>query len=159
MTSPATLRSEVKDRLHPVIEQKGFSREQASSLFTPFRRERDGKVHVVEIQWDKYQRPAFVLNFGEAQSGELVINGVRVAAGRVTPAECRLNGRLQRYRCGSAGCWFRLRKPWVEMLTTGKWNFRPDEVADEVAQAFGEMEEWFASKAEGPHIYIPRAGR
>jgi hypothetical protein len=42
------------------------------------------------------------------------------------------------------------------VLTTGEWNFHPEDVADEVTQAFQELEEWWTSKVEGPHVYIPR---
>ena len=158
MASATTpLRSAVKDRLYPVIAQRGFVRGKgAHPLFAGFRRQRDGKVQVFEVQWDKYHRPCFVLNFGEAPLGELEVNGTHVSADEVGPAHCPAGGRLQRYRGGSLNCWFRLRKPWMKVLTSGSWNFRPEEVADEVTEAFQELEEWWASKVEGPHVYVWR---
>ena len=158
MASPATpLRNAVKDRLYPLISESGFVRDKGvHPLFTGFRRQHGGRVHVFDVQWDKYHRPCFVLNFGEAPLGDLQVNGTRVPADQVGPPHCPVHGRLQRYRGGSLSCWFRLRKPWSKVLTTGEWNFHPEDVADEVTQAFQELEEWWTSKVEGPHVYIPR---
>jgi hypothetical protein len=156
MTSAATpLRSAIKERLYPVITQGGFVRDKRTHpLFTGFRRQREGKVQVFDVQWDKYHRPCFVLNFGEAPLGDLELNGTRVPADEVGPAHCPVGGRVQRYRGGSLSCWFRLRRPWMGVLTSARWNFHPEEVADEVARAFQELEEWWASKVEGPHVYV-----
>ena len=154
-SAAAPLRRALKERFYPLIAESGFVRDKRPHpLFTGFRRHRDGKVHVFDVQWDKYHRPYFVLNFGEAPLGDVELNGIRIPADEVGPAHCPLNGRLQRYRGGALSCWFRLRKPWIATLTSGKWNFRPEEVADEVSYAFQELEEWWASKTEGPHVYI-----
>jgi hypothetical protein len=147
------LRDAVKNRFYPFAEQQGFARRRsAHPLFADFRRERHGKVQLFDIQWEKYHRPCFVLNFGETQPGDLELNGTRIAAEEVGPAHCPLRGRLQRYRGGSLSCWFRLRKPWSGVLTSGTWNYAPDEVVEELVQAFRELEAWWETKTEGPHI-------
>ena len=158
MVSRATpLRNAVKERLYPVAERNGFVRDKSRHpLFAGFRRQRDGRVEVFDVQWDKYHRPYLVLNFGEAPTGDLEIHGTRVAAEDVGPGQCPVRGRLQRYRGGSMNCWFRLRKPWIAIVTSGAWNYRPEEVADEVVSAFDELEAWWATKSEGPHIYLPK---
>jgi len=149
------LRDAVKSRFYPFADERGFSRVRvAHPLFTDFRRERAGKVQVFDIQWDKYHRPCFVLNFGEAPEGDLELHGTRIAAKDVGPAHCPLRGRLQRYKGGSLSCWFRLRRPWSDVLSSGAWSYRPEEVAEELVRAFRELEQWWETKIEGPHIYV-----
>ena len=149
------LRAAIRDRFFPVAEAHGFVRRKAAHpLFTDFRREGEGKVQLFDIQWDKYHRPSFVLNFGEAPCGDLNVHGTLVLAEQVGPANCPFGGRLQRFKDGSLSCWFRLRKPWREVVRFGGWNYRPEQVADEVIGAFKELEEWWTSKVEGLHVYV-----
>jgi hypothetical protein len=156
MASAATaLRDAVKERLHPLIEQHGFVRHgKSDALFTGFRRVRDGKLHVLDVQWDKYHRPYFVVNFGEAPLADLELSGARVPVDQIAPFDCPQRGRMQRFRGGSMSCWVGLRKPWIKVLTTGRWSYRPEEVADEAGDAFPELEEWWTSRTAGPHLYI-----
>jgi hypothetical protein len=158
MTSRASpLRDAMKERFYPFADRQGFVRERAAhSLFTEFRRERDGKVQLFDIQWEKYHRPYFVLNFGEAPIGDLEVNGTRIDAENVRAADCPLGGRLQRRRGGSLGCWFHLRKPLGAVLLSGAVNYRPEQVADEVIGAFQELEAWWESKVVGPHVHMFR---
>jgi hypothetical protein len=156
MTSRASaLRDAMKERFYPFADRQGFVREKAAhSLFTAFRRQRNGKVQLFDIQWEKYHRPYFVLNFGEAPVGDLAVNGTLIAAENVRAADCPLGGRLQRRRGGSLGCWFRLRKPMGAVLLSGVVNYRAEQVADEVIEAFQELEAWWESKVVGPHVHV-----
>lgn len=138
MTHP--LRENIKRRFYPFVEARGFVRIKSSnSLFTTFRKANGDTAYEFEIQWDKYHRPYFVLNFG-------------VPEGAVTPARTK-RGRLQRKRGGSINCWFNLRKPWLEILRTGQFRYKPDEVVDDLISCFPEIEAWWSSGTEGPHVY------
>ncbi len=151
------LRQAIKRRFYPFAEGAGFVRAKSTHPhFTTFRRHRTGVLHVFDVQWDKYHRPRFVLNFGEAPGGDLELHGLRVAAADIEPVHCEPSGRLQRRRGGSMSCWFQLRKPLFEILTTRSARYPPDEVVDQLIQAFGEVEEWWRTKHEGQHIYRPR---
>jgi hypothetical protein len=137
---PNPLREAVKQRFYPFAESRGFARiKSTNSLFTEFRKDTGEATYVFEIQWDKYHRPYFVLNFSQA---EATLVGSRTK-----------QGRLQRKRGGSLSCWFNLRKPLREVIKTGRLKYAPEEVVEQVISCFPEMEAWWASGAEGPHVY------
>jgi len=143
MARATALRDAVKRRFHPFAESRGFTRMRASNYFTPFRRVRGGQLDVFDVQWDKYWRPRFILNFGrgDAKSPDDEARFERV-------------GRLQRRQGGGYGCWFQLRRPWPKVLTTARWSYTPDEVVDELIAAFAELEGWWSDNIEGPHVYV-----
>jgi hypothetical protein len=141
----------MKERFYPFAEERGFHRGKASSMFTPFRRKRGHMVHVFDVQWDKYGAPRFVINFGEAPSNGIQVLGKHISADQLETYHC-LIGRLQRRRGGSMGTWFQLRKPISEAIKTFQWNYRPEEVVDHVITSFSELETWWETKREGPHV-------
>lgn len=107
----ALLRKELKNCFYPFAEQRGFTRRKSTNpYFTAFRRISGENVHVFEVQWDKYWRPYFVLNFGQ---------------GTTKDSEIPMPGRLQRRRGGKLSCWFSLSKPWLSRLRTGRWACQP----------------------------------
>ena len=114
----------------------------------------DTKVHVFDIQWDKYGAPRFVINFGEAPIEGLDVDGKRVPAAKVEMWHCSIGGRLQRRRGPYLRDWFQLKKPLLEALRSMKWSYDPEEVVGHVKACFHELDAWWASKEEGPHIYI-----
>jgi hypothetical protein len=145
MSRSQPLRDALKKRFYPFAQERGFYRGKATSLFTPFERIVDGKIQFFEIQWDKYHRPRFVINFGECASSE-------VKGSEPSPS----SGRLQRWRGGSMRTWFQISKPWIETLRTVSWYYKPDEVVSHLIECFSELEAWWSSKKEGPHVYVWR---
>lgn len=143
MNRTQALRESLKKRFYPFALEHGFIRGKATSLFVPFERVVDGHTQFFEIQWDKYHRPRFVINFGEHVGG--------VPKDSDKPPSC---GRLQRWRGGSMRAWFQTSKPWAETIRTLRWSYEPDEVATQLIECFVELEEWWSSKREGPHVYI-----
>ena len=154
MARATALRDAVKKRFYPFVERKGFVRGDSSGYFTEFRRVRAERADVFDIQWDKYWRPLFVLNFrqGPAREADGIVDNTDLGG-----SQLQHTGRLQRRRGGTLGCWFGLRRPWRRVLTSGRWAYSPDEVVDELIGAFGELEAWWEDRSEGPHIYIWRA--
>lgn len=137
---PYPLRDAVKRRFYPFAEARGFSRIKSSnSLFTTFRKSDGAAVYEFEIQWDKYHRPYFVINFS-------------LPEGAGTPARTK-RGRLQRKRGGPMSCWFNIRRPWLEALRTGRLKYAPDEVVDQLISYFPEIEIFWSTGTEGPHVY------
>src|SRR5262249_15893351 len=128
-------------------------RGQASSLFAPFRRRRGDKVHVFDVQWDKYGAPRFVINFGEAPSSGVEIRGKHIPADDLETYHC-LVGRLQRRRGGSLGTGFELRGALSDAVSSLRWNYQPEEVVAQVIACFTELEAWWQTRREGPHVYI-----
>ena len=158
MSHSKPLREAVKATFYPFALERGFVREKATSLFVPFRRMAGSTVQVFEIQWDKSHRPRFVVNFGEAPLAGIDFFGEHVKAELVAPHQCPVNGRLQRWRGGSMRTWFQTSKPWAETVLTLKWAYAPEEVAAELMASFAELESWWETKQEGPHVNIFHRG-
>jgi hypothetical protein len=134
------LREELKRRFYPFLAERGFRpMKRESRHFVTFHRDAARAGHSFELQWDKYDRPHFVLNFGSAGA----------AAGMP-----QLSGRLQRRRGGSVRCWFGLHRSWWSRIRSGRWSHTPTEAVDEVIAAFAELEAWWLRGEAGPHIYI-----
>ncbi|MEO4045855.1 hypothetical protein AAFN46_02035 [Pseudomonas sp. CAU 1711] len=144
MKGSQALRSALKQGFYPFVLSKGFAQGKATALFTPFARIADGKAQFFEIQWDKYRRPCFVINFGDRPYP---------AADDASPAYC---GRLQRRRGGSMRAWFQTRKPWLEALRTWRRYYEPEEVVTQLIECFAELETWWSSGEEGPHLQMWR---
>jgi len=139
------LREAVKKYFYPFAESKGFARAKSTHPhFTTFRRIEPDVVHVFDVQWDKYGRPKFVINFGEARSGASTAN--------VETQDCKVLCRLQPNKTSPR--WWRLRKPWSEILRTGRFRYTPKEVVDLVIASFSEVEAWWAEKKEGSHVQV-----
>ena len=149
------LRELMKERFYPFAAPRGFVRAKSTHpLFTVFHRRHDQTVQVFDVQWDKYRAPRFVLNFGEGPVQGVEIRGVHVSGDDLEPSHCEVQGRLQRRKGASLRCWFQLRKPIFQAISSGAWHFTPTEVVDQVIQAFPEVEAWWATKAEGPHVNV-----
>ena len=157
MSPAAPLREAVKLLFYPFAESKGFARAKSrSSLLTLFRRATTDSMQLFEIQWEKYNRPSFVVNFSEGPIGGLEVRGAPVAAADLEPYHCPTLGRLKPRNCPYLRCWFRTRKPWTEVLRSRAWTYTPEEVTMQLIALFPELEAWWAEKREGPHLHFTR---
>jgi len=52
--------------------------------------------------------------------------------------------------------WFQISKPWAETLYTLTWSYTPEEVAAQLIASFAELESWWETKNEGPHVQVWR---
>ncbi len=144
------LREAVKSYFYPFAESKGFVRAKSKHPhFTTFRRVSGTTVHVFDVQWDKYGRPAFVINFGEAS-----IDQSQVSAAEIESEQCKVLCRLQPDK--NSARWWRLTKPWREVLRTAQLKYEPNEVVSQVIACFPDAEAWWADKQEGPHVQVLR---
>lgn len=154
MGRTTALRRALKSTLFVHAERQGFvldTRHQPQ--FSTFRRRVGDTVQVFDLQWDKSGAPRFVINFGEAPAQGVVREGQPVAPEAIEVFDCRPSLRLQRRRGGSMGCWFQLRRPWLEQLIRLSRHHTPQEVAAHATAAFAEVEQWWATKARGPHVH------
>ena len=134
------LNDELKKRFFPLVKSRGFEKLKSTDPhFAEFRRTAIRGYDIFEVQWDKYWRPYFVLNFGKQGAEDSRWNH---------------SGRLQRKRGGSMSCWFSLKPPLLYRLTKHKWRYAPQEVVDELIDAFEELEQWWQNGTVGPHMYI-----
>ena len=150
-----TLRDLIKSRFADFVGERGFERERADSLFYPFRRRHEARHDLIEVQFDKYHRPKFVVNFGQLPAeGIIDAYGRFVDSDSVGVAHLVQRGRL--YPTGRSlllgePAWFAVR--W--------WNSRRPEKAAEVQiekliRVFTQLEEWFRSGKAGPSLRIHR---
>ena len=85
---PTTLlRREIKRVFVPHLASKSFLPDlRHAPNFLAYRKIEADQVHVCEIQWDKYGRPRFALNFGKAPADGVVdLLGKPVAPRRRLP--------------------------------------------------------------------------
>lgn len=134
------LNDELKKRFYPFVKSKGFEKKKSSDPhFAEFIRVTSSGEETFEIQWDKYWRPYFVVNFKKK--------------GNANPAWVH-SGRLQRKRGGFMSCWFSLSRPLIDRVLKFRWGYEPNEVVDELISAFSELEQWWEAGIAGAHIHI-----
>ena len=151
------LREALKARFYPFATAQGFVRAKSTHPhFTLFRRTTASAVQVLELQWDKYHRAAFVVNFAEAPLAGVTIHGTHIRALDIEPYQCPSLGRLTPRNCASVRCWFRLRKPLLDFLRSGQRSYQPDEVIEQLIALFPELEAWWTHRQSGPHLRFSR---
>lgn len=111
-------------------------------------------MQVLNVQWDKYNGPLFVVNFGEGPRGGVRLWGKHVAGEALEPQDCPESGRLQRKRGPHMRCWFRVNKPLFEAVRTMKLRYTPEAVIDQLLEVFPEVEQWWQHRTVGEHLEI-----
>jgi hypothetical protein len=153
---PGPLRETVKDRFYPVLEQLGYRR-KSTALTSTFRRVVGNRVRIVELRWDKYQRPSFGVSFGETANTILSTPYGEVSPEAVETHHSEALGDLQRSdRHTASNAWFKLRKPIEQVLATRRLRYEPSEVVDQLISTYPEVERWFEARETGPHIRMTR---
>jgi len=154
------LREAIKSQFYPFMASRGFVRAKSRSpLETIFRRMTAEKVHVCELQWDKYGGPCFVLNFGEGPIGGVEVRGVHVPSAEFEPHQSESLGSLQPRRGPHVRSWFRLKKPLLQAITSRSRWYPPEIVVAQLIDLFAEVEAWWSEKRVGPHLdFIRHAG-
>lgn len=153
MPSTKELRKALKSIFYPHAQSLGFEVDpRRQPQFVDFRRFESNVIHVFDIQWDKYHRPKFVLNFSEAPLGDVEFGDRQIQPKDICTAHCGSFNRLQRSRGGGLSNWFQTRRPLLEQVTSFKRNYEPEEVAAQVVLYFDEIEDWWSEKSIGPHI-------
>jgi len=153
MAKTKPVRDALRAVFYPHVFSLGFEVDKRwQPQFVIFRRFSTNVVHVFEIQWDKYHRPRFVINFAEASLDGVEFGEEWMDAKDIAPVHCGTYLRLTRNGGRSTASWFQLRRPLIGQLVALKRNYEPDEVAAQVVQSFDEVEEWWANKVIGKHI-------
>lgn len=55
----------MKAEIFPLLEARGFQRLKHSGTWYGFTRLQSDQLQIIEIQWDKYHRPRFAVNFSQ----------------------------------------------------------------------------------------------
>jgi hypothetical protein len=149
------LRREIKRQFVPVMTAKGFSMDMRDApFFVGFRRTTPEAVEVCDIQWEKYGRPRFAINFGKCSPAGVICHGKPIRPEDVTPSVTPLHGRLVPGRGRTVRGWFRQDRPLLESLFHRSRLRPPAEVVTSLLALFHEVEEWWEDCSVGPHLRV-----
>jgi hypothetical protein len=149
----------LKRRFFPLLDSLGFAIDNSSAPNTTrFRRAVGDGVQILEVQWEKYGRARFVVNFGTCPAQGLRVRGETFPADQVMAGWLDESGRLQPGRGSSTRNWFSQEKPWLQRLFSAEKLVPPPQVVDLLLKLFPEVEAYWAHGAVGRHLRIMRIG-
>lgn len=153
MGRTSELRGELKRRFFPHVQQNGFvlHEKEAPNLWR-FLRRAGPVVQTFEIQWEKYGRPRFVINFGTCPAEGMNINGKQFIPEDIFVGWLDRHGRLQPVRGSSVGAWFRQDKGFLASLFSSEKLVPAEDVVSQLMGLFPEVEEYWARGSVGPHL-------
>lgn len=155
MGNTTELRREIKRTFVPFAEARGFIIDQRyAPQFLEFRRATGGELHLFDIQWEKYGKRRFVVNFGKCPSEGIDFNGEWLSPDRVSPAHCSANGRLQPGKGPMTSSWFRQDKPFLKRLLSRESLYPPGQVVGQLIALFPEIEAYWQAGNIGPHLRL-----
>ena len=152
------LRQILKQRFFPLLEAKGFVMDKRHApQFLAFRRIFGETIQVFDIQWDKYGKPKFALNFSMGSLHDIVSH-----EGPIEPADAfvynfKNKGRL-RSKCQFR--WFQADRQWFsqDLGLTERLMLRKkktaDDVVDDLLNVFPEVEAFFQGNGKGSHLSL-----
>lgn len=149
------LRQEIKRVFIPYVKDLGFEMDQTNApAFLEFRRLKGDVVHIFDLQWDKYHRPRFVINFGSCPAQGMDINGRHFPFQKVCAGWTPDRGRLQPGKGGTTSSWFRQDKPFIFRFFSPDSMYSPAEVVGLLLNHFLELETYWTTGVAGPHLKI-----
>jgi hypothetical protein len=123
---------------------------------TTFRRSRDGRVDIFEVQWDKYGKPRFAVHFGACAAEGLRINDKLFSPDETFPTWCPDAGTLQPRKGTSSRSWFRQDTRFFQRLLGRSALRDPEHVVGELLAIFPELERYWSTGEIGPHMRLLR---
>ena len=152
MGRTTALRAELKQRFFPFVEARGFTPDMVHApQFFSFRRSLPTGVHVFDLQFEKYGRPRFVVNFGMCSNAGALSHGEQVSPERILPSQTPQGGRLQPGRGSRTSSWFRQDRSLFDRLT-GQADHAPFQVVGTLIDLFPELESYWSTGTIGPHM-------
>jgi hypothetical protein len=149
------LRREIREVFLPLMTTKGFKVDlRHMPQVMTFRKIEADRILICDIQWEKYGRPRFVMNFGSCGANGSELNGAQVAANDVNVWDAPDRGQLAPGRSRTVAGWFRQDKTFLSRLLSGT-DLRPasDAVRD-LIRLFPEVEGYWLDGTCGPHLRI-----
>jgi len=141
------LKKAIEKEFKAHILRMGFQPEKSHSQFFPFRRSTPVRDELIEVQFDKSNRPRFVLNFGIVPSGGLVdAYGRLLETKDVRIANLMRSGRLYSFpysiKWFTPNCFFGFRPPAIAVQRT----------VEDFIRLYGMVENWFMRGIPGPNL-------
>jgi hypothetical protein len=146
-TARARLRAVVSEKLVPVLLARGYqgpSELRGNVLVHEYRQATTQGTHVLEIQFEKYQRPRFAINlFVEPPGGmeSLTRNGGTI-----------ISGRLKARPGATTASWFRADRSWWERVILRRSGTLENEAVELCLSLLPEVEAWWGTQRASPHI-------
>ena len=155
MGKTTELRREIRQRFVPYSETLGFKPDaRQGPQFLQFRQVVGEDLHVFDIQWEKYGKQRFVVNFGKGSSNGIEFNGRKLQPNEMGVAHCPIRGRLKPGNGSLTSSWFRQDKHFLQRLFGGEPTFPPQQVVDQLIELFPELLEFFRSGKAGKHMHL-----
>jgi hypothetical protein len=155
MGKTTDLRREIKRVFMPLAEARGFKTiTRNSPFFLEFRRRKGDEINIFDIQWEKYGKPRFVVNFGNCPVEGLTIHGKHYPPDEVISGWTPQRGRLQPGKGSGTGSWFRQDKPFIKRILSRDKLYPAKDVVAQLAALFMELENWWETGKTGPHMRI-----
>jgi len=143
------LKKSLNENFDEHIAQLGFNPERRRGDIFPYRRIREANNDLLEVQFDKYGRPRFVLNFGIVPvDGVIDAYGRFVEAKDVCIAQLVQHGRL--YCLPYLPVWFRPNR----LFGIRSPEYSVNKVMSHFILLFVQVECWFLTGASGSHLQI-----
>jgi hypothetical protein len=142
MTIRSRLRDEIGARFIPALRSRGFTgpdKIRGNQILHEYGRQCGASREVVAIQFEKRQKPRFVLNLWiEPPGGERAI----IESGGVT-----IQGRITPGRGSGTGSWFRADRPiWQRVV--GIRSSLETRAVDQALQFLDSIDDWFREPRE-----------
>jgi hypothetical protein len=149
------LRRELKRRFYPFAAENGFQIDMTHGPFgVDFRRIRAEGIDVFDLQWEKYGKPRFVVNFGQCSATGVVHFEEHIPPEKVLAYMGSVSGRLGPGKGASTRSWFCQDRSVFRRVLLRQPDRPAAEVVDELLSLFPELEDWFQKGRVGPHMAI-----
>lgn len=145
------LKGRVIQQLGQTLASLGFTPDVPDGVFYSYRRLRRDFVDLVEVQFNKTNRPKFVVNFGTApREGIIDAYGRAIATDELRVSHLEWSGRLYRW-------------PWLirwfgigPMFSAGDGGAALERCAARALRLLPKVERWFQTGQRGPYLRIHR---
>ena len=156
MGRTTALRQELKKSFVPFMTNRGFSLDQRHAPnFIDFRRTVGNRVQFFEIQWEKYGRPRFTVNFGSTSIKGTISHHQHIDANDVGPGQAEQYCRIHPNGKGSSTRhWFRQDRPVVAALFAGSRFYPPEQIVRQLMDLFVEAELYWSAGTVGKHSQV-----
>lgn len=131
----------------PVLLSKGYqgpAEVTGNILVHEYRRATAQGTHVLEIQFEKHQRPRFVINLYVEPPGGM--ESFARSGGTI------MSGRLKARSGPTTQSWFRADRSWWERMILRRSDTLENEAVELCLSLLPEVESWWSSQSPSPHI-------
>ena len=150
--SATALRKAVRSRLVPALIAEDFLPLADADGTLRFHRPATAVVHLLEVQWDRHDRPRYVVNYATCPADGLRIGERQYAPDAVFAGWLPDSGRLQPRPGPTSASWFRGDVAWPLRLL-GRRPPAADAVVDATVRLLPELWRYWREGRPGLHMH------